>query len=128
MAGRNESEMDFSDYLEGEANKEVRKMAIRLDQRLVLSSAVKDGFLRASFIASVGRPSDFKPNSEDKSGSSTIAAAISVIGSAAKIKYPTIYLQNNQPYAYRIMELGYSLKTPPKTLSREIKRVVNERG
>lgn len=125
MATYNERQADVSDFLQEAVNKETRESAILIDQMLVTSSAVRDGFLRGSFIASVGAPSSELPNTPDESGNSTISKAISKIGQAINIKYPTIYIQNNQPYAYRIMEDGYSENTPDKQMSIIIQRVVN---
>ena len=125
MAGRNERAADCSDWLEEQVNKATRETALYIERELVRKSAVDKGTLRASNIASVGRPSNAKIETPDLSGSATINAALSVIGTAKSIKYPTIYIQNNQPYAYRIMETGYSQQTPPKTLSLTIQAAVN---
>ena len=127
MAGRNESNADVSDFLSDAVNKETRETALYIEQELVRKAAVRDGFLMANFVASVGAPDTSKKESTDKVGNSTISTAFSVIGSAKSVDYPTIYVQNNLPYAYRIMELGYSKKqTPPKTLSLVIQAAVNK--
>jgi len=125
MAGRNERAADCSDWLEEQVNKTTRETAIYIENELVRKAAVKDGILMANFIASVGRSSNAAINTPDISGAATLNTAISVIGAAKSIKYPTIYIQNNQPYAYRIMETGYSQQTPPKTLSLTIQAAVN---
>ena len=125
MAGRNERAADCSDWLEGQVNKTTRETALYIESELVRKAAVDKGTLRASNIASVGRPSNAVINTTDTSGAATLNAAIGVIGTAKSIKYPTIYIQNNQPYAYRIMETGYSQQTPPKTLSLTIQAAVN---
>ena len=125
MAGRNERAADCSDWLEEQVNKTTRETALYIENELVRKAAVDKGTLRASFIASVGRASNAVINTPDKSGAATINAAFSVVGTAKSIKYPTIYIQNNQPYAYRIMETGYSQNTPPKTLSLTIQAAVN---
>lgn len=127
MTGRNESNADVSDFLADEVNKETRETALYIEQELVRKAAVRDGFLRANFIASVGEPDTSQKESTDKVGGSTIDTAFSVIATAKPIKYPIIYVQNNLPYSYRIMELGYSKKqTPPKTLSLVIQAAVNK--
>jgi len=125
MTGRNERAADCSDWLEEQVNKSTRETAIYVENELVRKAAVDKGMLRASFIASVGRSSNAIINTPDKSGAATISAAFSVIGAAKSVKYPTIYIQNNQPYAYRIMETGHSKVTPPKTLSLTIQAAVN---
>lgn len=125
MAGKNERAADCSDWLEEQVNKSTRETALYIENELVRKSAVDKGILIANFIPSVGRPSNAKIETPDKSGAATINAAFSVIGTAKSIKYPTIYIQNNQPYAYRIMETGHSKVTPPKTLSLTIQAAVN---
>lgn len=123
--GRNEREADVTDFLDGEVNKAIRETAIYVENELVRQAAVDKGILRANFIASVGSPTSAEVIKPDESGNSTLNTAVSVIGSAKSVKYPTIYVQNNLPYAYRIMELGYSGQTPPKTLSLTIQAAVN---
>ena len=125
MAGRNERAADCDDWLEEQVNKTTRETAIYVENELVRKAAVDKGTLRASFIASVGSSSNAVINTPDTSGAATLNAAIGVIGTAKSIKYPTIYIQNNQPYSYRIMETGYSQQTPPKTLSLTIQAAVN---
>lgn len=123
--GRNEREADVTDFLDGEVNKAIRETAIYVENELVRQAAVDKGILRANFVASVGSPTSAEVNKPDESGSSTLSAAVSVIGATKAVKYPTIYVQNNLPYAYRIMELGYSGQTPPKTLSLTMQAAVN---
>ena len=125
MAGRNERAADSRDWLEEQANKATREAALYIENELVRKAAVDKGILVANFITSVGSPSDAVISKPDKVGTSTINTAVSVVGTAKSIKYPTIYVQNNQPYAYRIMETGYSENTPPKTLSLTIQAAVN---
>lgn len=125
MTGRNERAADCSEWFEEQVNKTTRETALYIENELVKKAAVDKGTLRASFIASVSSPSNAVVNNPDKSGAATINAAFSVIGTAKSIKYPTIYIQNNQPYAYRIMETGYSEQTPPKALSLTIQAAVN---
>ncbi len=125
MAGRNERAADCDDWLEEQVNKATRETALYIENELVRKAAVDKGILVANFIASVGNPSNAVISTPDKAGTSTINAAVSVVGTAKSIKYPTIYIQNNQPYAYRIMETGYSENTPPKTLSLTIQAAVN---
>lgn len=126
MAGRNESNADVSDFLADAVNKETRETALYIEQELVRKAAVDKGVLRANFIASVGAPDSSEIDGEDLTGNSTINTAFSVIATAKPIKYPTIYVQNNLPYAYRIMETGYSKQTPPKALSLTIQAAVNK--
>lgn len=123
--GRNAKNLDISDYLEREINKETRIVSIKLLQGLVLNTAVDKGPLRGGWQVSVEKPNFANPFKPDQSGGSTIAAGINIIGTAKVTSYPTIYIQNRYPYAYRIMETGYSDQTPPKELSKQIRRAVN---
>ncbi|MDB4352474.1 hypothetical protein OAA60_03475 [Porticoccaceae bacterium] len=123
--GRNANKLDISDYLEREINKETRITSIKLLQGLVLNTAVDQGTLRGGWKVSVESPNYAPILNPDKSGQSTISGGINVIGTAQVTSYPTIYVQNRYPYAYRIMETGYSDQTPPKELSKQIRKAVN---
>tara|TARA_B100000768_G_scaffold178799_1_gene195237 strand:+ start:2126 stop:2506 length:381 start_codon:yes stop_codon:yes gene_type:complete len=125
MAGRNERAADISDFLEEVVSDESVRVGIYIFNQLVTASAVRDGILRASFLPTISNPTNATVDTPDKSGQPTISKGVSIISSAKNIKYPTIYIQNNQPYAYRIMETGYSEQTPPKTLSLTIQAAVN---
>lgn len=126
MAGINERNSDISDFLEEVVSDESVKTGINMLNALVTSSAVDSGILRASFIPSISNPTNEVASAEDKTGAATLSKGIGIISLAKNIKYPTIYIQNNQPYAYRIMETGYSEQTPPKKLSLIIQAAVNE--
>lgn len=125
MATSNERNADISDWLEESVNKEIRTTAIIISNGLTTSSAVRDGFLRGAFIVSVGSATSEIPAGEDKSGGTTINRNEQLIGNAVGIKYPTIFVQNNLPYSYRIMEDGYSEQTPDKAMSTIIQRAIN---
>lgn len=122
---RNERALDIGDWLQSEVNKETRIAAIRLLQGVVQNTAVDTGILRGSWQVSVERPSYALQMNDDKSGGGTISTGINIIGTAQATDYPTIYLQSRYPYAYRIMELGWSTQTPPKELSKQIKRITD---
>ena len=125
MAGINERNLDISDYLQAEVNKETRITAIKLLQGLVLNTAVDKGQLRGGWQVSVEQPNYGQYLNLDRSGSGTISGGVNIIGTAQATSYPTIYVQNRYPYAYRILETGYSTQTPPKTLSIQIAKAVN---
>lgn len=125
MAGRNERALDIGDWIQSEVNKETRIASIKLLQGVVLNTAVDTGILRGSWLVSVEQPNYALPQNLDKSGGGTIATGINIIGTAQATRYPTIYLQSRYPYAYRIMETGYSTQTPPKELSKQIKRITD---
>ncbi|WP_428613838.1 hypothetical protein [Pseudoalteromonas sp.] len=122
---RNAKSLDISGWLKDEINKEARITAIKLLQGVVLNTAVDTGILRGSWLVSVESPNYSIPNSDDKSGAGTISRGVNIIGTAQTTDYPTIYIQSRYPYAYRIMELGYSTQTPPKELTKQIKRATN---
>lgn len=122
---RNERALDIGGWLQSEVNKETRIAAIRLLQGVVQNTAVDTGILRGSWQVSVERPSYALQMNDDKSGGGTISTGINIIGTAQATDYPTIYLQSRYPYAYRIMELGWSAQTPPKELSKQIKRITD---
>ena len=123
--GKNANNLDISQYLESEINKEARRTSIKLVTGLVLATAVDKGILKGGWLASVEAPNFNKPDIDDQSGQGTISTATNIIGTAAATSYPTIYIQNRYPYAYTIMETGYSDQTPPRELTRQIKRAVN---
>jgi hypothetical protein len=122
---RNAKSLDISDWLKDEINKETRITAIKLLQGVVLNTAVDTGILRGSWLVSVESPNYSIPGGDDKSGAGTISKGVNIIGTAQATDYPTIYIQSRYPYAYRIMELGYSTQTPPKELTKQIKRATN---
>ena len=125
MAGINERNLDISDYLQAEVNKETRITAIKLLQGLVLNTAVDKGQLRGGWQVSVEQPNYGQYLNLDRSGSGTISGGVNIIGTAQATSYPTIYVQNRYPYSYRILETGYSTQTPPKTLSIQIAKATN---
>jgi hypothetical protein len=123
--GRNANNLDISDYLEREINKETRITGIKLLQGLVLNTPVDTGILRGGWLTSIEKPNYAQVQNDDKSGGGTISSGINIIGTAQMTSYPTIYVQNRQPYAYRLMELGWSDQAPPKELTKQIKRAAN---
>lgn len=125
MAGRNARNLDISDYLQREINRVTRETSIRLLQGLVLNTAVDTGILRGAWEVSVEQPNFSLPLNPDNSGGGTISGGINIIGTAQATSYPTIYIQNRYPYAYRIMETGYSDQTPPRELSKQIASATN---
>jgi len=125
MTGRNERNLDISDYLEEEINRETRIVSIKLLQGIVLNTAVDTGILRGAWQVSVENPNYSLPINLDKAGAGTISGGINIIGTAKATNYPTIFIQNRYPYAYRILETGYSTQTPPKELSKQIRKATN---
>ena len=123
--GRNERALDISSFIEKEINKETRITAIKLLQGLVLNTAVDTGVLRGAWLVSVERPNYSLTINPDRSGRGAISGGVNIIGTAQATSYPTIYVQNRYPYAYRIMETGYSDQTPPRELSKQIARATD---
>ncbi len=127
MAGKNERNLDISDYLEEEVNKETRRAAIILYTGLVYNTAVDKGPLKGGWNVSVESPNFGTTSRIDQSekGTGDVSLGLNIIGTAQATSYPTIFIQNRYPYAYRIMETGYSDQTPPKELSKQIRRATN---
>jgi len=123
--GKNSKALDIGDYLQKEINRETRIVSIKLLQGLVLNTAVDKGQLRGGWQVSVEKPNFATEFNSDKSGGGTISSGINIIGTAQATNYPTIFIQNRYPYAYRIMETGYSTQTPPSELSKQIRRATN---
>jgi len=113
------------DFLNDQISKKQRKVALSLGNELVIKAAYRDGILASNFLVAVGNPSRFKdetPKSKSAAVSESQARIAATLASYSVEQSPVIYLQNNMPYAYRIMETGYSEQTAPRTLSVAIER------
>lgn len=93
----------------------------RLFRDITFDTPVLDGFLRGSWKVSEGEPSD-GVGGPDLSGQVTVNQMNTSIG-ATQFK-STVYLVNNQPYAYRIEFEGWSsIKAPDGMVRRNFLRV-----
>lgn len=84
-----------------------QRIALDIDQRLVLATPVDTGRARSNWLASVGQPRTDEVGTRD--AGSAIAEAAGVINAAPD--FPLIYLSNNLPYIKRLNE-GSSKQAP----------------
>lgn len=87
----------------------VRKSAQDVAAQLISRSPVDTGRFRANWRCSIGGPDTSTSSSTDRSGSSTLAAAVGTIN--AYKTGDTIWLLNSLPYARRL-EDGWSKQAP----------------
>lgn len=103
---------DFTRIIEkakGRIDLVVRKSTMRVFESVIMKSPVDTGRFKGNWIASTATPSYVALENFDKSGNSTISAAMSVVdGSQVG---GIVYLVNNLPYAHRL-EYGYSQQAP----------------
>lgn len=115
-------DFDVTKFAKQAVVEDMQRRSLSLVNNLVYAAAVKDGFLRGSFIASTGTPDYTITTTQDSNGSATYQKAIGVINALNEKDPLVVYFQSNLPYSYRIMEEGYSEQTPPRTLSIAIAR------
>lgn len=97
-----------------------RRLALGIDQRLVLNTPVDTGRARSNWLASVGTSrsdtiEEYVPNSKEKAGELGPNAIAAIQQADAALKtcpdFPVIYLANNLPYIQRLNE-GSSVQAP----------------
>ena len=88
-----------------------RATAIEILNKVIQRSPVDTGRFRGNHILTLVTPNTGTKEVDDKSGSVTLAAGLSVVGGIAKGEYPLIYIQNNLPYA-QVLEDGSSQQAP----------------
>ena len=76
-----------------------------------LRSPVDNGRFRGNWTLTIGEPSGAVLDITDKSGANTVARNSSVLSEYPQDTFPTIYLQNNLPYA-EPLESGHSKQAP----------------
>lgn len=84
-----------------------QRIALDIDQRLVLATPVKSGRARSNWLPSVARPR--LDQVDPRSDAEIVAEAQSVIAGAPE--FPLIYLSNNLPYIQRLND-GSSKQAP----------------
>jgi len=84
-----------------------QRVALDIDQRLVLATPVDTGRARSNWLASLGTPRTDEVGTRD--AQSAISEAAGVIDQAAD--FPVIYLSNNLPYIQRLND-GSSKQAP----------------
>ena len=110
MAGK--FALDVSRFVaqaKGNADLVVRRVALDLFTRVVRRSPVDTGRFRANWQTSVGAINTTTSEATDKSGSTSVARAQAVVGSAHA--GDRIFLANSLPYARRL-EYGHSKQAP----------------
>ena len=101
-----------------------RATAIEILNKVIQRSPVDTGRFRANHILTLVTPNTGTKEVDDKSGSVTLAAGLSVVGGIAKGEYPLIYIQNNLPYA-QVLEDGSSQQAPLGIYSLAVQDVKN---
>lgn len=100
-----------------------RKTMTALVQDIAVVTPKLTGLATGNWEVTIGRPSNTTSENLDVSGGATINAAQSVILSTKNIKYPVMWLTNNQPYIVRLND-GWSKKAPAKFVETAMKRAV----
>jgi hypothetical protein len=95
--------------MEGEVTKIIRKVALSVDQAVVLATPVDKGRARGNWIVSRGSPEKSETGKLDKSGAGALSQGRSVIGGAQFGEI--IWISNNVPYIGRLNE-GSSKQAP----------------
>lgn len=112
MTGRYEKLLDVSGDIAEFVGNETRKLALRIDRRVVLETPVDTGAARGNWLASESNP-DNSVIYEIESAST--AAMIAIDNAAVVIEgidpYTLLYIQNNLPYIVPLNE-GWSLQAP----------------
>lgn len=86
-----------------------RKIALELDQRVVLGTPVDTGRARGNWFPSINVPATGTTTDTDPSGAKALAAINAVVGSAEL--GDTVWLTNNLPYILPL-ENGHSQQAP----------------
>jgi hypothetical protein len=90
----------------------VKKVALAVNQAVILATPVDTGRARGNWIARVDSPNREKFDSKlDKTGSNTINENAKTIKTAPEKSALTVYISNNLPYIQRLNE-GYSAQAP----------------
>ena len=93
------------------ADKVVRKVALAVDQAVVLQTPVDTGRARANWLAALNIPNFSASDATDKGGGSAMAQAASVAAAYNGDKDVAIHITNNLPYIGALDE-GTSAQAP----------------
>ena len=110
-----------------EINRQIRILAVDLDQRIVLKTPVKTGRARANWLVGLGAPRRGTVSSADEKGGATIVKNTQEIQKTKPGQ--DIWLSNNLPYIQNL-ERGTSKQAPAGMVSeslRELARVDRNR-
>lgn len=97
----------FGDQVKISHRQLCQRIALDIDQRLVLATPVDTGRARSNWLASIGTPR--RDQVEPRSAEETIVEAVGVVDKAPQ--FPLIYLSNNLPYIQRLND-GSSKQAP----------------
>lgn len=93
------------------ADKLVRKVAMAVDQAVVLQTPVDTGRARANWLASLDAPSADLVEASDRSGSAAIRQAAAVSAGYSGDRNVAIHITNNLPYI-ESLNRGSSYQAP----------------
>lgn len=93
-----------------------RASCLDLFSRVIVSTPVDTGRLRANWQTVVGRPADGLIDSRDKSGAGSTARILNNLGTIQD----TVWFCNNLPYAERIEYEGWSAQAPAGMMRRHV--------
>ncbi len=106
------------------ADKVVRKVAMAVDQTVVMATPVDTGRARSNWIAALNAAADGTVASTSKSGASALAQAAGVIAGYDRDKDSEIHITNNLPYIGRLNE-GSSYQAPANFVAIAVRRGVS---
>lgn len=101
--------------VKGDIERTFRGAALSLFKGIIQSSPVDTGRFRANWFASTSQPSNDITNTTDKTGSSALMRAATLV--AGESDWRVFTLTNNLPYAERL-EMGYSPQAAPYAMVR----------
>ena len=113
---------DTEDFI----TKEARKIGINVDRRVVLETPRDTGSAKASWLVSVGRPTNATVEKDGEDVGQAQAQAIAQ-GASTISRFKSgqvLYIQNNQPYIERLNE-GSSEQAPAHFVDSIITEEVN---
>ena len=120
-----QSSLSVIDYLQEETNKTARKMAVQIDQKVVLQTPRDTGRARANWLVYVDQPLSFSSiDAVDFAGNATINTGIQKIGTAKFKSWPQINIINGLPYIERLNQ-GWSAQAGSFYVDKIINGVVN---
>ena len=89
----------------------VQYVGIEAVKRIVQKSPVDTGRFKGNWFASIASPVATQVTTVDPAGDETISRGQAVIAGYPEKTFPSIFIQNNLPYAERL-ESGYSSQAP----------------
>lgn len=106
------------------ADKTVRKVAMAVDQAVVMATPVDTGRARANWIASLDAPVTTATENKDKSGGGAISQAAGVVAGYDGDSNSSINITNNLPYIGPLND-GSSYQAPAGFVERAVRAGAN---